>query len=563
MVTKIIKNKAASATHEGARPAAEGAPKARRSGAGVAAKTAAKSAAETVVNAASTAARRVRKDVGNAVGGTLGLSGERMGKVDTAWLRMDSPANLMMIVGVWVLKPGVSYAAVCERLEARLLKYPRFVQRVVEDAAGATWVEDTKFDIRNQVVLEKLAVAKKPKKGAEQTALQDRLAQLATEPLNRKRPLWQFHLVEDYQGGSALIVRIHHCIADGIALISVTQSLVDGGEAPPQRKRKVQAVEALNGGLVDGLPGVQNWLQNTLLTPMTQFAVKALGAAGEGAAKSMSMMSLLAEPQKSLDSGLDGAAGAARMTFKIAQDGAALLLMSDDSPTRLKGVPGQAKKVAWCTPVSLQDVKAVCKALNCSVNDVLMSCVAGAIAHYLESKGDSVAGKEIRAMVPVNLRPLDEAYKLGNQFGLAPVVLPIGMANPIERVYEVRRRMGELKGSFQPLMAFGMLAVAGLMIKPAQDALLNLFSKKTTAVMTNVPGPKEKLMFCGSQLEETLFWVPQSGTVGMGVSILSYGGGVQFGVITDAKLCPDPQAIVDEFAPQFARLSAITQKLAP
>ena len=510
---------------------------------------------------ASSAARKVRKNVSNAVGGTLGLSGERMSKVDTAWLRMDSPANLMMIVGVWVLKPGVSYAAVCERLEARLLKYPRFVQRVVEDAAGATWVEDLKFDIRNQVVLEELSLPKKPKKGAEQAALQDRVAQLATEPLNRKRPLWQFHLVEDYQGGSALIVRIHHCIADGIALISVTQSMVDGGEPPPQRKRKVKPAEALAGGLNDGLEGVQSWLENSLLAPMTQFAVKALGAAGEGAAKSMSMISHLAEPQKTLDSGLDGAAVAARMAFKIAQDSAALLLMPDDSPTRLKGVPGQSKKVAWCEPVPLADVKAVCKALNCSVNDVLMSCVAGAIAHYLESKGDSVAGKEIRAMVPVNLRPLDEAYKLGNQFGLAPVVLPIGLNNPIERVYEVRRRMGELKGSMQPLMAFGMLALAGLLIKPAQDALLNLFSKKTTAVMTNVPGPKEKLMFCGSQLEETLFWVPQSGTVGMGVSILSYGGGVQFGVITDAKLCPDPQAIVDQFAPQFARLSAITGKL--
>jgi WS/DGAT/MGAT family acyltransferase len=211
--------------------------------------------------------------------------------------------------------------------------------------------------------------------------------------------------------------------------------------------------------------------------------------------------------------------------------------------------------------VPLADVKAVGKVLNCSVNDVLLSCVAGALAHYLIGKGDSVQGKAIRAMVPVNLRPIEEAYKLGNQFGLAPVVLPIGVANPIERVYEVRRRMGELKGSMQPLMAFGMLAVAGLLVKPAQDALLNLFSRKTTAVMTNVPGPKEKLQFCGSSIEETLFWVPQSGTVGLGVSILSYGGGVQFGVITDATLCPDPQAIVDQFAPEFARLSAITGKL--
>jgi hypothetical protein len=139
--------------------------------------------------------------------------------------------------------------------------------------------------------------------------------------------------------------------------------------------------------------------------------------------------------------------------------------------------------------------------------------------------------------------------------------LPIGIENPVERVYEVRRRMSQLKGSMQPLMAFGLLSVAGLLIKPAQDAMLSLFSKKTTAVMTNVPGPREKLKFCGSTLEQSLFWVPQSGTVGLGVSILSYGGGVQFGVISDSTLCPEPQKIIDQFEPEFAKLAMVTLML--
>ena len=164
-------------------------------------------------------------------------------------------------------------------------------------------------------------------------------------------------------------------------------------------------------------------------------------------------------------------------------------------------------------------------------------------------------------MVPVNLRPIEEAYKLGNRFGLVPLVLPIGIQNPIERVYEVRRRMNALKGSTQPILAFAVLAVAGLMIKPAQDAILNMFGRKTTAVMTNVPGPREKLKFLGSTLEQSMFWVPQSGEIGLGVSILSYGGGVQFGVITDTQLCPDPQHIIDEFEPEFARLSLVTLML--
>ena len=491
-----------------------------------------------IARQASQATRTVRKHATRAATGVLGLAGERMSKVDTAWLRMDSPANQMMIIGVWTLEPRVSYEALCQRVEERLLKYPRFRQRVDEDAAGATWVEHP-VDIAQHVVREKLP----RRKGAtRQQLLQDRVGELAMVPLDRSRPLWQMHLVEDYDGGSALIVRIHHCIADGIALISVTMSLVDGGAPPPERRRK------------DKPAGAEDWIADTLIKPLTDITVKALDAAGDGAARSLGM---LHDPQKALGGSMD----VARLAYQVVSDAAALALMPDDSKTRLKGKPGTRKRVAWCPPLPLDEVKAVGKALNCSVNDVLLSCVAGAIGEYLKAQGDDVAGQEIRAMIPVNLRPLEQAYKLGNRFGLVPLVLPIGIENPIERVYEVRRRMQALKGSTQPLLAFGLLAVAGLLIKPAQDAMLNLFGRKTTAVMTNVPGPRDKLKFLGASLEQSMFWVPQSGDIGLGVSILSYGGGVQFGVMTDTQLCPDPQKIIDEFEPEFGKLSLVTLML--
>ena len=490
--------------------------------------------------------RVLQDDIAHAVAGALGLYGERMSKVDTAWLRMDSPSNLMMIVGVWVLTPGIRMADLRQRIEERLLKYPRFMQCAVEDAAGASWVDDPAFDLSHHLVVEKLP--RKPA-GREQEALQDRLAELTMQPLDRQHPLWQFHLVKDYKGGSAMMVRIHHCIADGIALLAVTQSLVDGGGPPPSHPHQPHHA---------GLEGAEDWIADSLLKPFTNMTVKALGAAGEGAVRSMD---LLMEPQKGVEKGLHGTADLAKLAFHAAVDLAALALMADDSATRLKGTPGRAKRVAWCAPIPLADVKVVGKALNCSINDVLLSCVAGAIGEYLRAHGDAIDGKEIRAMVPVNLRALDKAYQLGNQFGLAPLVLPIGLDNPIERVYEVRRRMQGLKGSMQPLLAFGLLAVAGTLIKPMQDAMLGLFSRKTTAVMTNVPGPREKLKFCGSTIEENLVWVPQSGTVGLGVSILSYGGGVQFGVVSDSTLCPDPQAIIDQFEPEFNKLAVVTLML--
>jgi diacylglycerol O-acyltransferase len=486
--------------------------------------------------------RKVVKKASRMATGMLGLAGERMTKVDTAWLRMDCDSNLMMIMGVWTLRPGIGYDALCERVQQQLLQYARFRQRVVEDAAGATWVDDTAFDIRKHVVREKLPAGAGKDKAAAQQALQQRVGELAMQPLDRRRPLWQMHLVEDYDGGSAMVVRIHHCIADGIALISVTMSLVDGGASPPQRRRR------------EAPSGAEDWIAQSLVKPLTDLAVKALGAAGEGAARSLG---LLREPHK----GMAGSVDMAKLALQVLGDAASLAMMPDDSNTRLKGKPDGVKRVAWCEPLPLEEVKAVGKALNCSINDVLLSCVAGAIGEYLRGLGDDVTGQEIRAMIPVNLRPLEQAYKLGNRFGLVPLVLPIGLDNPVERVYEVRRRMNALKGSTQPLLAFGLLTVAGLLIKPAQDAMLNLFGKKTTAVMTNVPGPREKLKFLGSTLEETMFWVPQSGDIGLGVSILSYGGNVQFGVITDAGLCPQPQKIIDKFEPEFAKLSLVTLML--
>jgi WS/DGAT/MGAT family acyltransferase len=494
------------------------------------------------------AAAKVGKNVQNAVGGTLGITGERMSKVDTAWLRMDTNENLMMIVGVWVMRPSVKLVDMQSRVKEKLLKYGRFKQRVVEDAAGATWVADSKFDIEKHVVGEELYIAEGQ---TAQEAFQSRVAELTMTPLDRKRPLWQFQFIENYplpEGGmgSALIARIHHCIADGIALISVTMSILDGGAEPPQRKKK-----SSEGGAQEV---TQDWITRHLIKPLTAQASKAIDFAGVSAARTMDMLS---DPQKGLAGGMD----MARLGGKLAKDLAAMALMPNDSPTRLKGKPGRTKQVAWCAPIPLEDVKAVGKALGCSINDVLLSCVAGAIGEYLKNQGDDVNGKEIRAMVPVNLRPMEQAYKLGNRFGLAALVLPIGIDNPIDRVFEVRKRMNELKNSYQPLLAFSLLAVAGMMLKPVQDAMLNLYAKKTTAVMTNVPGPKEKHTFLGSTIEEIMFWVPQAGDVGMGVSILSYGGGVQFGLITDAVLCPNPQDIIDEFAPEFAKLSMITLML--
>ena len=211
---------------------------------------------------------------------------ERMSRVDHAWLRMDTDANLMMIVGVWLLAPRLAQDELARRVQASLLAYPRFRQKVVEDPMGAQWVEDTAFDLGHHVARETL----RPKPGElPLEALKRRVAELCAQPLDPSRPLWQFHLIEDLDGTqSALVSRVHHCIGDGIALISVMLSIADGGKAPPQRKPRA-AAEA---------DDEHDWIADTLIKPFAELTIKAIGLTGQGMGKGLEM---LAEPAGGLE----------------------------------------------------------------------------------------------------------------------------------------------------------------------------------------------------------------------------------------------------------------------
>jgi diacylglycerol O-acyltransferase len=159
----------------------------------------------------------------------------------------------------------------------------------------------------------------------------------------------------------------------------------------------------------------------------------------------------------------------------------------------------------------------------------------------------------------VNLRRSSEPPEnLGNFFGLGLLTLPIGIENPLERLHTVHQRMGELKESYQAMLTFGLMEIMGLGPKITQASAMRMFSRKATAVMTNVPGPQEPLYFAGCKIAELMFWVPQSGSVGMGVSIQSYNDRVHFGLITDRKRVSDPATIIRRFSEEFEKLLLIT-----
>jgi diacylglycerol O-acyltransferase / wax synthase len=462
---------------------------------------------------------------------------ERISGVDTAWLRMDHPTNLMMIVGVWMFEGKLDLRTVKRAIESRFLAFRRFRQKAVQDATGAWWEDDDDFDIDSHV--QRIALSGKRGKRELETLTSD----LASKPLDATRPLWHFYVVEDYNGGSALIMRIHHCYADGIALVQVVLSMTHtSAKGSLAIAREIPEVPEPRG---------DRDLWEQLLKPVSGALETALKA---GRSLVEQGKDLVAHPETAQDVAMD----ATRKGVDFASEVAKLLTMKSDSVTRFKGPLGVRKRTAWAEPLSLVEVKVLGKALGCSINDVLLAMAAGALREYLVANGDPVDGIEFRAMVPVNLRPAGDGKNLGNHFGLVFLELPVGVEHPLERLYEVRRRMRELKGSYQPLIALLILSAVGYGPRVLQDQVTQLLSSNGSAVMTNVPGPQHPLFFAGKSITELEFWVPQSGGIGMGISILSYNGRIHFGVITDEGLVPDPGRIVELFQREFDRLMWLT-----
>lgn len=447
---------------------------------------------------------------------------ESMSRVDTAWLRMERPTNPMMITGVLMFAERMSLADLRRVVERRFLAYPRFGQKPVDTASGASWQDDEHFDLDWHVRLSAL-----PGRG-DKRALEKFVSQLASSSLDKTKPLWQFHLVERYGRGSALVARIHHCYADGIALVQVLLSLTDtdadagkGKDLPHAWLKDDGASVARRVGAVERYRRLGN---------------KVLG-------KGMEMVQ---------DPTLAGML--AKEGGEIARELVQALALPDDPPSMLRGRLGVSKRVAWAPPLDLGEVKAVGRACDCTVNDVLMAAAAGALRDYMIERGEEVDGITLRATVPVNLRPLEHARKLGNHFGLVFLDLPVGEANPLRRLEHVAECMNQLKTSRQAIVAFGLLAALGMAPQPLQELALELFSRKATAVATNVPGPQQPLYMAGCRVEELMFWVPQTGSIGVGISILSYDNRVHFGLIADARLIPDPDAVIARFAPEFEKL---------
>ncbi len=457
------------------------------------------------------------------------LEGKPMSNVDAAWLHMESPTNLMLITGVMSFYEKLDFNELKELIEDRLLPFERFRQKVALSTVpglGPRWVDDEHFNLRAH--LQRVAL---PDPGG-QKELQELVSTIMSTPLDYSKPLWQFQYIENYRGGSAVVAKIHHCIADGIALVRVLLSLTDDS---PKGSARVRRGHRRRKPLGQGfwLPEVVNDAVYSVSRVTARLVDKTLET--------------LSDPSRAAEMMTEGAKGTGVL--------ARLATMPADPDTIFKGELTTSKRCAWSRVLPLEDVKAYSKSKGATINDVLLAGVTGAIRRYLIGRNVDVEDDlDIRAVVPVNLRPESDIINLGNRFGLVFLALPVGIADRDDRLTELKQRMDAIKRSSEPMVIFALLNAVGLTGPKVESVALQLFGSKATAVMTNVPGPREEIYLAGKAMRSMMFWVPQSARLGLGVSILSYAGQVRLGVATDSGLVPDPETIIDAFQQEMASM---------
>jgi diacylglycerol O-acyltransferase / wax synthase len=405
------------------------------------------------------------------------VSRERMSAVDAAWLRMDRPTNAMVITALLTFDDAPGFTAIEELVRTRMLPWRRFRQRVVEPpVVPPRWVDDPEFDLR--LHLHRAAL---PAPGGDRE-LEELIAELASTALDHDRPLWQIHVIERGRG-AAVLVRMHHCVGDGVALIRMLLGVSD-----QERAMSTQAV-----GLTPPRP--HGWI-----------AI---------------------------------AREAARQTAALTR----MLTLWPDPPSALRGELGARKLLVSSRPIPLAAVKAIAASHHAHVNDVLVAAIAGALRRHLLRHG-GVPQRALRAMVPVYLGGQLRAGDLGNHFGLVFLDLPVGSPDAAERLRVAQARMDQLKRSPDAIVALEVLGALGLASPAIEDLAIDLFTSKASILFTNVAGPPDIVHLAGKPVTSMVVWAPVSGHLGLGISALSYAGMLRVGIKADSRCVPDPAALL-------------------
>jgi WS/DGAT/MGAT family acyltransferase len=434
---------------------------------------------------------------------------------DVTWARMDTPTQPMVVTIMLLLTTPLDEERFKATLQGRLLAFTRFRQRLVKRGVRHAWVEDTTFNLNDHFEWRRLPQA------ADQPVLETLVGEIASQPLAVNRPLWRCVVVENAGAGSAIVFRVHHCIADGIALLRVFLTLTD-------RTPHLDKASAAQAATLE-----ERRLQARLAAKTTKVIQPPL-------------------------SGWERLRwGAAFVTALLRQ---AWLL--PDTRTTLRGPLTGRKRMAWTAPIPLSNIADIRQRLGGRVNDVMLTAVAGALGRYLQARGEMRPGLTIRWVVPVNLRPYQEEIQLGNEFAVIFLKLPLDIPDPAARLAAVRARMERVKTSPEAVANRALIRTVGRLPDRLERWMIRLFGTKATAVLTNVPGPEETLYLAGAPVARGLAWVPQITGIGVGFCVLSYVGAITVGVTTDSGVVAEPGELAAGFEAEIVELATRAGQLA-
>jgi diacylglycerol O-acyltransferase / wax synthase len=453
---------------------------------------------------------------------------DRLTAVDASFLAQEGRSSHMHVGAVTVFEgPPPGCPEFMDVIRSRLHLVPRYRQKLAFpplESGRPMWVDDRNFNLEYHIRHTAL-----PSPGSEGQLLR-LAARIFSQRLDRAKPLWEVWLVQGLEENRfALISKTHHALVDGVAGVDLAQVLFDltpvprqvEGDGAPWRPRPEPSGVELAAAGVKGL----------VRTPFG-LAGRALGA--------------VSRPAGTVGKLVQAAEGVGEIAW-------AGLNPAPETPLNVEIGPHRRFSVVRC---ELSDFKGVKNAFGGTVNDVVLTVVAGALARFLRSRGVRTEGLELRALVPVSIRAEHEHGALGNRIAAMRGPLPVYVDDPVARLRIVKEAMDDLKDSKQAIGA-EVLAGAQSFAPPtilAQASRLNFSTRLFNLIVTNVPGPQFPLYVLGRELQDLfpVAFLPENHA--LAIAIMSYNGGVDFGLLADYDAIPDIDIIADGLEQSLAEL---------
>lgn len=456
---------------------------------------------------------------------------DRLSPLDASFLHLERDIQQLHVGSALLFEgPAPTHAELCAAIGSRLDLVPRHrqrVRRVPFELGRPVWVDDPRFRVADHV---RQATLRGP--GTEK-AFRALAARIMSEPLDLSRPLWQSWLVRGLHGGRwAMVNKTHHAMIDGISGADIIGVLLDEDPHAPRH---------------DSPP----W------TP-----------APEPSALRLAREALTEVARSPLEAGhvLTHALRAPRRVTRQAAAGLYGLALAGAKVARpesvLDGPIGPRRRWGWAR-ADLADVKAVKNAFGGTVNDVVLAAISGGFRTFLAARGEPVDGRTVRTMVPVSMRRPDERGQLGNQVSAVFADLPVGLADPAERLAAVTGQLSSLKSSGMALGVDSMLTAAdlvpGTLFALGARVAARLPQRAISTVTTNVPGPQHPMYLLGRRLTEIFPYIPLGADLRITIGIASYAGRLAFGVTGDHEAVPDLQVLCDAIEASTAELVALAR----